>query len=101
MAFPQINEEQVSALTGMSTGLGAISVAVPDMKKDSYESYNLMTAELCDLNQLVILGLLKEITDQCGDKLATMYAMSNRHFRIFEITEIGRKLFDGVERTIQ
>ena len=101
MSFPQINQDQVAALTGMATGLGAISVAVPDMKKDSYESYNLMTSEICDLNQLVILGLVKEITDQCGDKLATMYAMSSRQFRVFEITDIGRKLFDGVERKIQ
>ena len=85
----------------MATGLGAVSVPVPDVKKDSYESYNLMTSEICDLNQLVILGLVKEITDQCGDKLATMYAMSSRQFRVFEITDIGRKLFDGVERKIQ
>ena len=101
MSFPQINQDQVDALTGMATGLGAISVAVPDMKKDSYESYNLMTSEICDLNQLVILGLVKEITDQCSDKLATMYAMSQRNFRVFEITDIGRKMFDGVERKIQ
>lgn len=101
MATPQINQDQVDALTGMATGLGAISVAVPDMKKDSYESYNLMTSEICDLNQLVILGLVKEITDQCSDKLATMYAMSQRNFRVFEITDIGRRMFDGVERKIQ
>jgi hypothetical protein len=101
VSFPQINQDQVDALTGMATGLGAISVAVPDMKKDSYESYNLMTSEICDLNQLVILGLLKEVTDQCSDKLATMYAMSQRNFRVFEITDIGRRMFDGVERRIQ
>ena len=101
MSFPQINQDQVDALTGMATGLGAVSVAVPDVKKDSYEDYNLMTAELCDLAQLVILGLLKEVTDQCSDKLATMYAMSQRNFRVFEITDIGRRMFDGVERRIQ
>jgi hypothetical protein len=101
MAIPQINSEQVSALTGMATGYGAISVVVPDAKLDGYDKYNTLTAELCDLNQLVILGLLKDITDQCGDKLATMYAMSNRHFRIFEITEVGRKMFDGINRSIQ
>lgn len=101
MAIPQINTEQVDALEGMATGMGAISIVVPDTKKDSYEKYQSLTAELCDLTQLVILGLLKEITDQCSEKLATMWAMSQRNFRIFEITDIGRKLFDGVERTIQ
>jgi hypothetical protein len=101
MAIPQINTGQVEALEEVSTGVGGCSLPVPDSKKDSYEKYQALTAELCDLTQLVILGLLKEITDQCGDKLATMYAMSNRNFRIFEITAIGRKLFDGVKRTIQ
>ncbi len=101
MAFPQLNAEQVGALTEMAVNTPAISVPVPDMKKDTYEQYNLMTAELCDLNQLVILGLLKDITGEQGEKLATMYAMSQRNFRIFEITNIGRLMFDGVERTKQ
>lgn len=101
MTIPQINTEQMDAMVGMATGLGAISVVVPDAKQDTYERYKLLTAELCDLTQLMILGLLKEITDQCSEKLATMYAMSNRNFRIFEITTIGRTLFDGVQRRIQ
>lgn len=101
MSFPQINAEQVAALTEMATGDGAISVLVPDTKKDNYEKCNLLTTELCDLQQLVILGLLKEITDECSEKLAEMFAKVHRLFRIFEITEIGRKLFDGVERKIQ
>ena len=101
MAFPQINTEQVSALTEMATGDGAISVLVPDTQKDSYTKYNLLTAELCDLNQLVIMGLLKEITDECSDKLAEMFSQCHRLFRVFEITEIGKKMFDGVERTKQ
>jgi hypothetical protein len=49
----------------------------------------------------VILGLLKEITDECSEKLAEMFAKVHRLFRVFEITEIGRKMFDGVERKIQ
>jgi hypothetical protein len=101
MPIPQVNQYQVDAMVDMATGMGATSLPVPDVKADSYEKYNALTSELCDLNQLVILGLLTDITADCGDKLATMYAMSSRHFRVFEITEIGRKLFDGVERKIQ
>jgi hypothetical protein len=99
--IPQVNQYQVDALIEMSTGMGATSIPVPDVKADSYEKYNSLASELCDLNQLVILGLLKDITDQCGDKLATMFAMSNRLFRIFEITHTGRLMFDGQERKIQ
>jgi hypothetical protein len=101
LAIPQINAEQVAALTEMAQGAGAISVMLPDMKKDNYEKYNLLTAELCDLNQLVILGLLKEISSECGEKLATMYAVSNRLWSVYQITDMGYKMFDGVERRIQ
>jgi hypothetical protein len=101
MAMPQINQEQVNCLTSMATGVGAISVAVPDAKQDSYEQYNLLTTELCDLSQLVILGLLKEITNAYGDRMAELYAETKRNFRIFEITAMGSRMFDGVERKIQ
>lgn len=98
MAIPEINQSQVETLVEMATnGLGAFSAPVPDIKTDNYETYNKMSGEMCDHNQLVILGLIKEITDQCGDKLATMYAMSGRQFRIFEITEIGKAMFSGHE----
>jgi hypothetical protein len=101
MAIPQINQYQVDAMTAMATGVGGSALPVPDSKADSYVKYSAMQEELCDLNQLVILGLLKDITQDCGDKLAAMYAMSQRHFRIFEITNVGRKLFDGVDRILQ
>ena len=101
MSFPQINAEQEAALTEMAAGSGAISVMLPDAQKDNYEKYNLLSAELCDLNQLIILGLLKDISADCGEKLATMYGISGRMWRVYQITDIGRKLFDGVERKIQ
>ena len=101
MAIPEINEAQATALTEMVQGLGAVSMPVPDATLDSYAKYNSLQDELCDLNQLVILGLLKDITSDCGDKLATMYSMSNRHFRIFEVTQISRYMFDGTERKVQ
>jgi hypothetical protein len=101
MTFPQINAEQVTALTDMAKGEGAISVVVPDVKLDTYENYNLIQNELCDLNQLVILGLLKDITGECTNKLEKMFNLTKRQFRIFEITAIGKKMFDGVERAIQ
>lgn len=101
MTIPQIKQSQVDTLVEMSQGLGAMSLPVADTKKDSHEKYNALTEELCDMNQLVILGLLKDITDDCGDKLAMMYAMSNRLFRVFEITDIGRAMFDSVERKVQ
>jgi hypothetical protein len=102
MTFPQINAEQVTAMTDMAEGEGAISVVVPDVKQDTYENYNLIQNELCDLNQLVILGLLKDITGECTEKLDKMYTLTKRQFRVFEITQIGQKMFENIgKRAIQ
>ena len=102
MAIPQINASQVTTIMDMANGLGAFAQAVPDPKKDTKETYDAAMEVVRDNEQLVILGLIKDITDQCGDKLATMYAMADRLFRVYQITEVGQKMFQGVEkRTIQ
>jgi hypothetical protein len=104
MGIPQLNPEQVNTLTEMSTnGLGAFSQAVPDAKFDSAADYEKEMEMVRDTEQLVILGLIKEITDESTtkDKLVTMFAMSGRLFRVFQITDIGKRMFDGVKRTIQ
>jgi hypothetical protein len=103
MAIPSITAKQVVLLTEKVQGIGAFSQAVPDPKLDAANIYEPAMEELRETEQLVILGLLKEITDEpaCKDKLVTLYAMTSRLFRIFEVTDISRRLFDGVQRTIQ
>ena len=102
MSFPQLNASQVTLLTDMANGVGAFSHVVPDPKLDTKQDYDKYMEDIRDEEQLVILGLIKEITDQCGDKLAQMFAMTNRMFRVYQITEVGQKMFQGVEqRTIQ
>jgi hypothetical protein len=103
MAIPEITAQQVALLIEMVQGLGAFSQATPDPKLDSAKDYEAAMEIVRDNEQLVILGLLKEITDTptCKEKLVTMFAMTGRLFRIFEVTDITRRLFDGVNRTIQ
>jgi hypothetical protein len=83
--------------------LGAFSQAVPDPKLDLAANYEAAMDAIRENEQLVILGLLKEITDTpaCKEKLVTMFGMTGRLFRIFEVTDIARKMFDGIERTVQ
>jgi hypothetical protein len=101
MAIPQLNAEQVALLESMVSGVGAFSQATPDAKLDNYKDYTEAMESVRDNEQLVILGLIKEITDDHKDKIANLYSITNRMFRVYEITEIGRRLFDGVKRTIQ
>ena len=102
MSFPQLNASQVETLMDMANGLGAFSQVVPDPKKDLAADYEAAMEIVRDNEQLVILGLINDITDQCGDKLATMYAMTDRLFRVYQITDVGQRMFQGVEkRTIQ
>ena len=103
MSIPELTAQQVALLTEIVQGLGAFSQAVPDPKLDSAKTYEDAMEVLRENEQLIILGLLKEITDDpiCKDKLVTLFAMTGRLFRVYEVTDITRKLFDGVERTVQ
>ena len=95
--IPQINEEQVKDLVAMTGPIDAFSQVVPSPDADG-PNYEKFMSKVRDTEQLVILGLIKEITDDCGEKLANIYAMTNRMFRVFQITDIGRAMF-SVERT--
>jgi hypothetical protein len=98
MGIPQINESQVQRLVNMCGAINAFSEVVPEEKLDG-PNYEHFMDELRDTEQLVILGLIREITDQCGEKLANIYSMTSRMFRVFEITNVGRAMFSKPDRT--
>ena len=103
VSIPQLNAEQVALLTSMATGVGAFSQVIPDAKLESYKDYTEAMEVVRDNEQLVILGLIKEITDEeaIKEKMANIYAMTSRLWRVYEITAIGKAMFDGIERRIQ
>lgn len=99
MGIPQLNEEQVRDLQNMCGPINAFSQVVPEEKTDG-PNYVVYMDKVRDTEQLVILGLIKEITDQCSEKLANLYSMTSRMFRVFEITDIGRAMFSKPDRAI-
>ena len=96
--FPQINATQIETLVEMANGTGAFVQAVPDPKKDLAATFIEAMETVRDNEQLVILGLIKEITDQCGEKLSEMYATTGHLARVFQITEIGQSMFQGTKK---
>ena len=100
MAIPQLNAEQVQDLKNMCGPVDAFSQVVPIEELDK-ENYPHFMDKVRDTEQLVILGLVEDITDKCSEKLANIYAMTNRLFRVYQITPTGRKMFEGPDRTIQ
>lgn len=96
MSIPELNAEQVQAMRDMVFLTGAFSQVVPEESKDG-ENYNLYMEKTRDTEQLVILGLIKEITNECSVKLAETFAHTGRLFRVFELTETGRLLFSDIE----
>jgi len=101
MAIPQINEAQLTRLKAYASGLGAFSQVVPVEEKDGKENYETYMETVRDTDQLVILGLVKDITEQCSVKVGQLFTMTGRWFRIYEITEVGKALFQGPDRTVQ
>jgi hypothetical protein len=97
--IPQLNAEQVQDLKNMCGPIDAFSQVVPNEIADG-PSYARYMEKVRDTEQLVILGLIKDITDDCGDKLASIYAMTNRMFRVYQITDTGRLMFQDERTTI-
>jgi hypothetical protein len=98
---PEINAAQLHTLKEMVKGTNAFSQLVPDETKDSAKDNAAWTKGLAETQQLVDLGLIKEITDQCNDQLANVFLQTQRKFRIFETTDITKQMFSGIEsRTI-
>ena len=102
MAIPTITQDQVDLLESMASGLGAFSMATPEEAKDGKEAYEAAMETVRDNEQLLIMGLIREITEAQMDKIATLFSMTERQFRVYEITDTGRKMFTNAgKRTIQ
>ena len=98
MSIPELNEAQVHTLYEMIAGTDAFSQIVPDESRDSAKDYAAWIKGVGETDQLVELGLVKEITEQCSSQLANVFLQTNRKFRIFETSEVGRLMFSGTEK---
>jgi len=98
MSIPELNEAQVHTLYEMIAGTDAFSQIVPDETRDSAKDYAAWMKGVGETDQLVELGLVKEITEQCSSQLANVFLQTNRKFRIFEATPYTRLMFSGTEK---
>lgn len=99
MGIPEINEAQVLLMTLANT-TGVISVVIPEEKKDNPEVYKTEMERMRNLEQLVIIGALEDITDQCSERILKLLNATGRIFKVYEVTDIGVLMFDTQERPI-
>ena len=92
MGIPELKASQVKTLRDTCAEFGAFSQVVPEEKLDG-ESFNGAMEELRDTEQMVILGLIKEITEEHKDKVGKLLSITGRQFRIFQMTDIGTVMF--------
>jgi hypothetical protein len=98
MNIPEINAAQVHTLHEMVNGTDAFSQIIPDAEKDSKTDFEAWTKGGEETQQLVDLGLIIEITEKCSSQLANVFLQTNRKFRIFETSEVGRLMFANTEK---
>lgn len=102
MGIPQINESQVEAMESLCVGLDAFTFVIPEEEKDGPVLYKAAMEQLLDLGQLVILGLLKDISKEQSYKVAQLFVETKRVANIYQITKVGRQMFEGLaKRTVQ
>jgi hypothetical protein len=96
--IPEVNTAQVQTMVEIVNGTNAFSQIIPDSEKDSKTDFEAWTKGGLETQALVDLGLIEEITDKCSSQLANVFLQTNRKFRIFEVTDTGRRMFSGIER---
>jgi hypothetical protein len=92
MGIPTLKESQVKTLRDTCAEFGAFSQVVPEEKLDGDE-FEAAMEELRDTEQMLILGLIREITNEHTDKIARLLSMTGRQWRIFQMTDVGTVMF--------
>ena len=96
MDIPEINERQHNTLKLICT-TGAYSQIVPDVERDSLQNFQTYSRGAQDTEELMNLGFIEEITDNCSDVLDRIFLANGRRFRVFALTPLGRVMFNEAE----
>ena len=99
MGIPTLKESQVKTLTDMCTQFGAFSQVTPEEALDGTELYESAMEEIRDTEQLQILGLINDISEDQKESVGKLFSITGRMHKIYRITEVGRKMFEAPDRT--
>jgi hypothetical protein len=92
MGIPELKATQVKTLRDTCAEFGAFSQVVPEEKLDGTE-FNEAMEQLRDTEQMLILGLIKEITEEHAEKVGRLLSITGRQWRIFQMTPMGLAMF--------
>jgi hypothetical protein len=94
MIHPEITEQQVALIREMCDvpGMDVFSQAAPIPSDPLQESIQALQGAR-DVDHLIELGFVKEITADHQDKLQEMQEKTGRTWRIYQIQPLGRAMF--------
>lgn len=94
MNFPEVTESQVKLMHNVcfDPDMSVFSQCAPIPSDPLNEALEANQAAQ-DVNYLISLGLLNEITHNHFDKVTEMGEKTGRVWRVYEITPIGRAMF--------
>ena len=98
--IPEINESQL-ALMRLVTADPSMSVFSQTVVKpeDSLQDAITLRQAAIDAEYLVSLGFLKEITQDHQAQIEKIGVNTGRMWRVFQITAMGRAMFQAVQST--
>lgn len=98
-AIPAINERQLNTMHDVFSGMPTFLLVVPDSGFDIPEAFERFTESNREVNQLVELGFLEDITSANKENLAKYTTITGRIFRMFRGTDLGRYMFAASSAT--
>jgi len=96
MAIPTLKASQVKTLEDACQQTGSFAQVEPVESLDG-TLFDAAMEELRDTEQMLILGLIKEITKEQGEKVGKLLCMTGRTYRVFQLTAVGCAMFSTAD----
>lgn len=94
MNIPEITETQLRMMQEVCSDPNMSVFSQTSSKEgDAPEAYAALTQGQLDADYLCTLGFLKNITENHLERLASICTQTGRTWRVFEVTAMGRAMF--------
>jgi len=94
-----INKHQLEMIEHIVTGKMASFTIITPQETDSPADFENWTLSNADAASLVTLGLFEDVSNVNKEYVQHLKVSTGRDFTVFQLTEMGEKLFDASKGT--
>jgi hypothetical protein len=93
--IPSISKSQMKIISHAVLGMETFYALVPSVERDSPADYTAFTKTHEEIDNLIGMGLLENITEGSQELLKTLESTYDRTVRVLRVTEMGKAMFSA------